>query len=439
MPPKTEAIARLRRQLTQLQNVPTSQTDRSGMFDRWHRATRVAVDHVFGDKSKQSQEFSGVNYHPFIVTHNTTHDDRQRSYSDGLKRAQLLLESFIEEIEEYWPSDQPDETEVTKREYDVCLSFAGEDRTYVEAVAESLRLNGIRPFYDLYEEVKLWGKDLYQHLDDVYRHRARYCVLFISEAYAKKLWTKHELRSAQTRAFEEHEEYILPARFDDTDLPGVRSTVSYIDLRQKDPAQFAHLVVQKIRGETAESQPAKRFTGVEAKRVPLQKIPSREPQPHVTPIRPWFTTVRLSERSTLREEPSGPLKALLAPFRNDPTLERPHIAPASRLSATVWLEDIPDVPLTGYWLDSDAPHISLAVGEQWLLVVAVVAPGLASLVMDRRRGDAGAVELKHFWTTPTNITETTAVVSIVNDGVLLGRYRYSLKLTPFPDISLLSD
>ena len=85
-------------------------------------------------------------------------------------------------------------------EYDVCLSFAGEDRDYVRRVASELKRKGVRVFYDEYEEVDLWGKDLYVHLDDIYKNAARYCVLFVSQHYAKKLWTNHERRSAQERA-----------------------------------------------------------------------------------------------------------------------------------------------------------------------------------------------------------------------------------------------
>ncbi|MBW3661186.1 MAG: TIR domain-containing protein [Gemmatimonadetes bacterium] len=63
--------------------------------------------------------------------------------------------------------------------YDVCLSFAGEDRDYVDGVAALLKKDRLRVFYDRYEQVELWGKDLYQHLDTVYRQRAQYCVVFI--------------------------------------------------------------------------------------------------------------------------------------------------------------------------------------------------------------------------------------------------------------------
>lgn len=66
-------------------------------------------------------------------------------------------------------------------DYDVCLSFAGEQRDYVEQVARRLIDSGLRVFYDLDEQAKLWGKDLYEHLDDVYRNKAKYCLLFISQ------------------------------------------------------------------------------------------------------------------------------------------------------------------------------------------------------------------------------------------------------------------
>jgi TIR domain len=106
-------------------------------------------------------------------------------------------------------------------------------------------------FYDEYETVDLWGKDLYRHLSDVYRNRARYCVIFISQAYAKNVWPKHELTSAQARAFEENREYILPARFDETELPGLLPTTGYIDLRLTTPIELAALILRKLAVNSA--------------------------------------------------------------------------------------------------------------------------------------------------------------------------------------------
>lgn len=141
-----------------------------------------------------------------------------------------------------------------KFDYDVCLSFAGEDRPYVSQVAEGLKAAGVRVFYDRDMEAELWGQDLYAYLDDLYRNRARYCVMFISRHYAKKVWTNHERQSAQARAFKENTAYILPARFDATEIPGDRPTTGYLDIRRRTPAAVATKVLEKL-GRSVPAQP----------------------------------------------------------------------------------------------------------------------------------------------------------------------------------------
>lgn len=133
-----------------------------------------------------------------------------------------------------------------EHEYDVCLSFAGEQRPYVQEVADALRNRGVRVFYDDYEKVALWGKDLYEHLDYIYGRAARYCVLFASDDYASKVWTNHERKSAQARAFNENREYVLPVRFDDTEIPGLRPTVGFIEASAFTPEELADLVREKL-------------------------------------------------------------------------------------------------------------------------------------------------------------------------------------------------
>jgi hypothetical protein len=134
----------------------------------------------------------------------------------------------------------------TQIKYDVALSFAGEDREYVEMVASHLRQRGIEVFYDKYQVVTLWGRNLYDHLSDVYENKARFTIIFISAHYAKKLWTNHERISAQARAFRESQEYILPARFDDTAIPGLLETVGYISLKEISPEELCNLICTKL-------------------------------------------------------------------------------------------------------------------------------------------------------------------------------------------------
>ncbi|SFR15266.1 TIR domain-containing protein [Lentzea waywayandensis] len=138
--------------------------------------------------------------------------------------------------------------------YDVCLSFAGEDRPYVDEVARHLTELGVSRFYDTDEQADLWGKNLVEHLDQIYRHDSRFCVMFISEAYARKMWTKHERQSAFDRALVSDTEYVLPVRFDDTEIPALRVGTGYLDIRNRTPRELAEMIAKKV-GAAVSSTP----------------------------------------------------------------------------------------------------------------------------------------------------------------------------------------
>lgn len=129
--------------------------------------------------------------------------------------------------------------------YDVALSFAGEDRAYVERIAKQ----GIKVFYDKFETANLWGKDLYQYLSDIYRNKAEFCVIFISKYYKEKNWTRHELKNAQNRAFIDNKEYILPIFIDDVELDGLNSTIGYIWADEFMDFEIANLIATKLKRE----------------------------------------------------------------------------------------------------------------------------------------------------------------------------------------------
>jgi len=137
-------------------------------------------------------------------------------------------------------------TESTTLQYDVAISFAGEDRMIAKEVAESLRELGRRVFYDEYEKASLWGRDLYSHLSNVYKNKAKYCLVIISSHYARKLWTRHELRAAQSRALQESAEYILPLRVDDTEIDGILPVIGFLHLQTHTVAEVVTLLTQKL-------------------------------------------------------------------------------------------------------------------------------------------------------------------------------------------------
>jgi len=129
--------------------------------------------------------------------------------------------------------------------YDVALSYASENREYVKDVATFLKEFGVRVFYDKFETVETWGKNLYDHLNDVYKNKAKYTMIFVSSAYANKAWTNHERKAAQSRAVSESKEYILPVRFDDIDIPGIDTTVAYLDARDLSAKDIAKSFLKK--------------------------------------------------------------------------------------------------------------------------------------------------------------------------------------------------
>ena len=130
--------------------------------------------------------------------------------------------------------------------YDVALSFAGEDRQHAKALADLLKAGGYWFFFDENELAQLWGKNLYDYLSSVYKDRARYCVMFLSQHYERKLWTNHERQMAQARAFQENREYILPVRLDDTEIPGIPPTVGYLDLRMMTIEEVYEVLIEKL-------------------------------------------------------------------------------------------------------------------------------------------------------------------------------------------------
>jgi hypothetical protein len=173
---------------------------------------------------------------------------RAGTLSDVVQRAQAISVlagppdsiSMMRENSGAHPSPQPG------WRWDVALSFAGTQRDYVEQVAQALQVRGVRCFYDADEQIELWGKYLAEELPAIYGEQAAAVVVFVSAEYAIRDWTRLERRAALARAVHERREYVLPARFDDTPLPGPLSDMVTVDLRSRTPQQFAAMIAGKL-------------------------------------------------------------------------------------------------------------------------------------------------------------------------------------------------
>jgi hypothetical protein len=156
-------------------------------------------------------------------------------------------------------------------EYDVALSFTGEDRAVAEEFGDLLRAKDIKVFYDEYQAVELGGGDFVTHIAELYRTRARYCVMLISQRYPLKKWTEAERTSAQEHALRDAAEYILPLRLDDSEVPGITETTGYRDLREHSLESIVNLIEQKLMEAKSRSGPPSQSHDLRSGNIPSQR------------------------------------------------------------------------------------------------------------------------------------------------------------------------
>jgi hypothetical protein len=140
------------------------------------------------------------------------------------------------------------ELESNAFEFDVAISFGGADRDVASEISDVLRKAGYRVFYDLDEQHRLLGEDLAEYLHDMYFRRSRYAIVVLSEHFLRSRWARNwEWRAMLARAQSQREPYVLPYVIEDVNLPGLNPTTGYATLDRFAPAEFARLVVRKLR------------------------------------------------------------------------------------------------------------------------------------------------------------------------------------------------
>lgn len=83
--------------------------------------------------------------------------------------------------------------------YDVALSFAGEDRPFAEHLRDALEDEGHSVFYDYAEQHRILGEDVEAYLGPIYAVGSRYVVAVLGEMYGKKRWTLFESEQYKDR------------------------------------------------------------------------------------------------------------------------------------------------------------------------------------------------------------------------------------------------
>jgi hypothetical protein len=98
---KQQAIEKLKRQASQITELKQKERFNSD-FKKWKRDTEIAIQKIFGENTRHIEDFNKVSYSFSVYSSGTPDSEYQERYIKGLNNAQAVLESFIQEIEEYW-------------------------------------------------------------------------------------------------------------------------------------------------------------------------------------------------------------------------------------------------------------------------------------------------------------------------------------------------
>ncbi len=132
------------------------------------------------------------------------------------------------------------------RRFDVAISFARTEREVARQIAFRLKESGVSVFFDEFVPHELWGEDLSEEFGAVYLERAKHCLMLVSKEYVERDWPTHERRHALARALRERSAYILPVRFDSTDVPGLPPTIGYLQFDEYGVDGICNLLLRKL-------------------------------------------------------------------------------------------------------------------------------------------------------------------------------------------------
>jgi TIR domain len=145
----------------------------------------------------------------------------------------------------------PDPSLALKR-FDVALSFPGEHRTFVEAVAARLSavLGKEHILYDKYYEAEFGRPNLDVYLPALYRTQSELIVLFLCPKYAAKRWCNLEWRHIRDLLASLEEKRIMFLRYgyegDFTEL-GILRGDGTIDFKGRPADDIADVIVERFK------------------------------------------------------------------------------------------------------------------------------------------------------------------------------------------------
>lgn len=148
-----------------------------------------------------------------------------------------------------WTSALSQGVDIAKHHFNIALSFPGEDRAYVEEIAQHLETGGgpHSYFYDNNYLPQLARPSLDLLLQDIYKNRSNLVVIFISGNYQNKSWCGVEWRAIRDVISARENNRIMFIKMDEGEVEGVFRNDGYIDGRRFSPSQMAGFIQERAQ------------------------------------------------------------------------------------------------------------------------------------------------------------------------------------------------
>jgi hypothetical protein len=138
---------------------------------------------------------------------------------------------------------------MTKKRFQIALSFAGEHRVYVEQVANHLKAALVGEdavFYDNWYTHELARPNLDSYLQNIYHQDSDLIVPFICADYERKDWCGLEWRAIRDLIKQRKDEDIMPMRFDNTHIAGLFGIDGYLDVSKRTAEDTATIILKRL-------------------------------------------------------------------------------------------------------------------------------------------------------------------------------------------------
>jgi len=136
----------------------------------------------------------------------------------------------------------------SSRRFRVALSFPGEHRARVKAIADLLgeQLGQRHVLYDQWHEVEFARANLDVYLPKLYHQESDLIVFFLCAEYKEKEWCGLEWRAGRDLLKKKQDDRLMFLRLDNADIDGMYSIDGYIRIEERTAQDVANLILQKL-------------------------------------------------------------------------------------------------------------------------------------------------------------------------------------------------